>query len=238
MKHMVSNEILERSPLRVFERAIGGGLGQGHIGVVLSRRGVGKTGFMIGVAIDTLLQGKKVLHISTKEPVERVRGFYDQIFKNLADDLDLDQRTQRHLEMERNRHILVYNRKFFSLEKLENSVGFLRDAADFSPSLVIMDGTPRFEKTEQWEMEGLVRLATEWNAEIWTSSHMHREGQQINEDGIPEEVARFSNYLPVILLLEPTADRIRLRILRDRGREDIADLQMELDPNKMLLRWR
>jgi len=235
---MVRKEVLERNPLRVFERAIGGGLGRGNIGVVLSRRGVGKTGFMIGVALDTLLQGHKVLHISTKEPVERVREFYDLIFKNLADDLDLDQRSQRHLEMERNRHILVYNRKFFSLEKLENSVGFLRDAAGFSPSLVIMDGTPRFEKTEQWEMEGLARLAAQWGVEVWTSSHMHREGQRINEDGIPEEVARFNSWLSVILKLEPTADRIRLRILRDRGREDIADLQMELDPNKMLLRWR
>ena len=117
---MPGKEVMERSPLRVFERAIDGGLGRGNIGIVLSRPGVGKTGFLIGMALDALLQGRQVLHISTKETVERVRDFYDQIFQSLADDLDLDNRPQRHLEMERNRHILVYNRKLFSLEKLEN----------------------------------------------------------------------------------------------------------------------
>ena len=235
---MPGKEVMERSPLRVFERAIDGGLGRGNIGIVLSRPGVGKTGFLIGMALDALLQGRQVLHISTKETVERVRDFYDQIFKSLADDLDLDNRPQRHLEMERNRHILVYNRKLFSLEKLENSVAFLQDAAGFTPSLVIMDGTPRFEKTEEWEMDGITRLAAEWDAEIWASSHMHREGQKVGADGIPMDVARFNRWLDIVLYLEPTADRIRLRILRDRGRQDIADLQMELDPRTLLLRWR
>lgn len=235
---MPGKDVTERSPLRVFERAIGGGLGRGNIGVVLSRPGVGKTGFLVGLALDALLQGHKVLHISTKEPVERLREFYDQIFRNLADDLELDNRVQRHLEMERHRHILVYNRKLFSLEKLQDSVAFLRDAAHFTPSLVIMDGTPRFEKSEAWEIEGLAGLAKKWDTEIWTSSHMHREDQEINAVGIPVDVARYEQWLPIILKLEPTADHIRLRILRDRGRTDIADLQMELDPATMLLRWR
>ncbi len=236
--NMSGKDVMERSPMRVFERAIGGGLGRGNIGVVLSRPGVGKTGFLVGTALDALLQGRKVLHISTKEPVERLRDFYDQIFKNLADDLGLDNRVQRHLAMERNRHILVYNRKLFSLDKLQKSVAFLREAADFFPSLVIMDGTPRFEKTEEWEMEGVANLAREWDAEIWTSSHMHREGQQIDASGIPVEVARFQKWLAVILKLDPTADHIRLRILWDRGRPDVADLRMELDPGTLLLRWR
>ena len=68
---MSGKEVMERSPLRVFERAIDGGLGRGNIGIVLSRPGVGKTGFLIGMALDALLQGRQVLHISTKETVER-----------------------------------------------------------------------------------------------------------------------------------------------------------------------
>jgi len=235
---MSGKDLCERSPLRVFERAIGGGLGPGNIGVVLSRHGVGKTGFLIGLALDSLLRGRKVLHISTKESVERLRAFYDQIFHNLAEDLQLENRGQHHLDMERHRHILVYNRKFFSLEKLENSVAFLCDAAGFSPDLVIMDGTPRFEKTERWEMEGVRRLAGEWDAEVWTSSNIHREGQEINPDGIPVDVARHLELLDVILYLEPKGRRTRVRLLRDRGRTDLADLQLELETATLLLRWR
>ena len=235
---MTPKDVLERSPVRVFERAIEGGLGRGRLGVVLSRHGVGKTAFLTGLALDALLRGRKVLHISTQESVERLRRFYDQLFQALAEQLQLADRAVRQLEMERNRHILVYNRKLFSLEKLEQSVGFLRQAAHFEPSLVIMDGTPRFEQTEEWEMEGVARLARSWDAEIWTSSLTHREGQECDARGVPLTVARFDAWLAVIVLLESRGERVRVRILKDHDRAEVADLRLELDPATMLLRWQ
>jgi hypothetical protein len=235
---MTKNDMRERHPLRVLERAIGGGLGRGNIGVVLSRHGVGKTGFMIGLAIDTLLQGRKVLHISTKESVERTREFYDLLFKHMAADLGLDDLARRHLEMERHRHILVYNRDTFSLAKLEQSVAFLQEAAGFIPSLVIMDGTPRFEKTEPWEMDGVRRLARQWDAEIWTSCNTHREGQEVDAQGVPLCVVRFLDWLSVIINLQPSAEHIRVRVVKDHDRSEPPELRMELDPTTLLLRWR
>ena len=124
------------------------------------------------------------------------------------------------------------------LEKLERSVGFLRGATGFVPSFVIMDGTPRFGKTEAWEMEGVQRLAREWEAEVWTSSHTHREGQRFDARGVPVEIARFDDFLSLIVSLEPTADHIRVRILKDRDRKELAELHLELDPRTLLIRWR
>jgi len=40
---MLLKELTERSPMRVFENSIHGGLGTGNIGVVVARHGVGKT---------------------------------------------------------------------------------------------------------------------------------------------------------------------------------------------------
>ena len=40
---MFLKKVHDRSPLRVFERSIHGGLGRGNLGVVLSRAGMGKT---------------------------------------------------------------------------------------------------------------------------------------------------------------------------------------------------
>lgn len=230
-------KILERSPARGFERAIQGGLGRGNVGVVLSRPGGGKTAFLIGLALDALLHGRKVLHISTQESVDRVRSFYDHIFHMLAAQLHLDRPHERLLAAERNRHILAYNRKLFSLEKLENSVSFLKESAGFVPSFVITDGTPRFGKTEQWEMDGVCRLAGEWGAEIWTASLTHREGQRVDERGVPVEVARFDASLSVIVNLVPTSDYIKVCIVKDHDRENIPDLHLELDPATLLLRW-
>jgi len=229
---------LKRSPVRVFERATQGGLGRGNIGVILSRPGIGKTAFLIGLALDALLQGRKVLHISTQETVERLTAFYEYIFQMLADSIGLEQRLKALLEVERNRHLLVYDRRLFSLEKLEQSVAFLKERAGFMPSFVVMDGTPRFGKTETWEMDGLRRLAREWDAELWTSSHTHREGQQFDARGVPLEIARFDEYLALILCLSSQADHVRVRIIKDHDNAEVADLHLELDPKTLLLRWR
>jgi len=235
---MVDKSMIERSPVRIFDRAIGGGVGSGNLGVVFSRTGGGKTGFLIGLAIDRLLQGKKVLYISTKESVEHINTFFDQIFHAMAEALDMAEVPRNQLRMERNRHILVYNRKLFSLEKLEESVAFLKDAAGFEPDMVVMDGTPRFESTEQWEMDGLRRLAAEWDAEIWTSSVAHREGMEYDGRGVPAPVAAFDADLAVIIHLEPESDHIKVRICKEHGSSEVAQVQMELDPRTLLLRWR
>ncbi len=235
---MVEKSMMDRSPVRIFERAIGGGLGDGKLGVVLSRRGVGKTGFLISLAVDQLLQGKKVLYISTKESVEHITNFFDQIFHAMAASLELDQIPQKQLRMERNRYIHVYNRDLFSLEKLEQSVGFLKEAAGFVPDMVILDGTPRFESTEEWEIQGVKKLAAEWGAEVWTSSNIHREGQETDDRGVPHSVARFDSELGVIINLEPDSDNVKVRILKEHGSTEPAQVQIELDPRTLLLRWR
>jgi len=235
---MPEKSLIERSPVRIFDRAIGGGLGAGNIGVVLARNGVGKTGFLIGLAIDALLRERKVLYISTKESVEHITAFFEQIFHAMADELGMNEVPQRQLLMERGRHILCYNRDFFSLEKLEQSVAFLKDTTGFSPDMVIMDGTPRFEKTEQWEIDGIRKLAAGWQAEIWTSANLHREGQQLDARGVPTEVTRFDGDVAVIVQLCPESDHIKVKITKDHQNETAAHVQMELDPRTLLLRWR
>ena len=235
---MVEKSMIERSPVRIFERAIGGGLGEGKMGVVLSRRGVGKTGFLIGLAVDQLLQGRKVLYISTKESVEHINNFFDQIFHAMAEALDMDQVPQKLLRMERNRYIHVYNRKTFSVEKLQQSVEFLKEAAGFEPDMVIMDGTPRFEKSEEWEIQGIIKLAAEWGAELWTSSNTHREGQEMDDRGVPASVSQFDDHLSVIINLEPDSDHVKVKILKEHGSTELPQVQMELDPKTLLLRWR
>lgn len=235
---MPEKTMIERSPVRVFDRAIGGGLGAGNIGVVLSRNGGGKTGFLIGLAIDKLLQGKRVLYISTKESVEHVNDFFDQIFHAMATSLAMDEVPQRQLQMERNRHILVYNRKSFSVEKLESSVGFLTETTGFRPDMVIMDGTPRFESTEQWEIDVIRKLARQWNAEIWTSGLLHREGQQLDQRGIPLESARYDDDLGVVVRRATENGRIHLKVLKEHASAEPAQVRMELDPATLLLRWQ
>ena len=140
--------------------------------------------------------------------------------------------------MERNRQILVYNPASFTLEKLEQSVAFLKDATGFSPDMVILDGTPRFQNSEEWEIQGVKKLAAEWNAEVWTSSNTHREGQESDERGVPAAVAQFEKFLSVMVQLCPEGDHIKVHVVKEHENEEIAQVSLELDPATMLLRWR
>ncbi len=234
---MPENKMIQKSPVRIFERAIGGGLGAGNFGVILSRPGVGKTAFLIGLAIDQLLQRKKVLYISTKESVEHVNDFFDHIFHAMAAAQDMAEVPRMQLRMERNRHILAYNADFFTLEKLEQSLAFLKDATGFEPDMMILDGTPRFKTTEQWEIDGVRKLAADNKAEIWTSANIHREGQEADDRGVPAEVSRFDKDLDVIVHLCPESDHIRVKVTKEHDSQDVAQVRMELDPATMLLRW-
>ena len=53
---MYRKEVNERSPLRLLEKSIHGGLGPGNLGVVLARAGVGKTAFLVQLGLDDLLR--------------------------------------------------------------------------------------------------------------------------------------------------------------------------------------
>src|SRR5436190_7396471 len=84
-------ELSHRSPLRLFERSVHGGLGRGNIGVVASRTGVGKTAFLTCLALDDLLRDRRVLHVTTSHTVDHVRAFYDEMFADLAREAHLEE---------------------------------------------------------------------------------------------------------------------------------------------------
>ncbi|NIP72782.1 MAG: hypothetical protein GWO16_06975, partial [Gammaproteobacteria bacterium] len=58
-------------------------------GVVVARTGIGKTAFLVGIALDQLLRGQRVLHVSMGHSVEKVCAYYDEIYADLAHDQEL-----------------------------------------------------------------------------------------------------------------------------------------------------
>ena len=69
---MVKSELIKRSPLRVFEKSINGGLGKGNLGVLASRKGVGKTACLVHIATDQLFNDKHVIHVSFSSRVDHI----------------------------------------------------------------------------------------------------------------------------------------------------------------------
>ena len=74
---MIRKFLNARSPMRLMEKGLHGGLGIGNVGLLLAGHGVGKTSFLVGVALDELLRGGSVLHVSLDQTVAHVRAYYD-----------------------------------------------------------------------------------------------------------------------------------------------------------------
>src|SRR5579884_480756 len=149
---MHSKELNERNPLRLFEHSIHGGLGSGNIGVVVARHGIGKTPFLVGIALDEAMRRRKVLHVSLDKTVDHLREFYDEIFIDLAESAHLEDLSTERMEMERNRIIHTYAGKSFTIHKLRHSVKFLQEYVHFDPECLILEGFD-FEKAEPADIE-------------------------------------------------------------------------------------
>jgi len=231
---MYTKEINERSPMRVFERSIHGGLGKGNLGVVMSRAGVGKTAFLIGVALDDLMRGRKVLHVSCGDSVDHVREFYDEIFTELKNTTHMVDAQQTHLVVERSRMIHTYRGVEFSADRLEHETVFYKDHAGFQPEVVVVDGFD-FEKAEETELASLKEYAKRHNIELWLSALTHREEPVTHSSGIPNPVARFNAWVSAMVVLEPQERAVVIRLLKDHDNPDVKDLHMKLDPRTLLV---
>ena len=235
---MYVKEVNKRSPLRILERSTHGGLGAGNVGVVLSRAGVGKTAFLVGVALDDLMRDRKVLHLTVDKSLDKVREFYDELFHDLAESVDLENRNGTHLAIERNRMIQAYTHSCFELGKVRNGVELAKEHMGFVPDAIVVDGYPDFEKATAEQVSDLCAIAKELGCEMWLTGIKHREGEELDERGVPTSVAQHNGHLSIIVELEPTADHVRLNLLKDHDSTELANLHIELDPKTLLLKWQ
>lgn len=219
-----------RSPLRLLEKGLQGGLGPGNIGIVLAGHGVGKGSVLIGVALDELLRSGNVLHVSLVDTVSHVRAHYDTVFEDLAATTRLEDEQNVHAEIERHRSIRVYPPDAFTASKLREAVK-LESEAGQRPSLVIIEGA-EFDSAQREDFEDFKALAEELASEIWLSAQCQDERPVT----IPEPIARLDDLVSVILALEPGEDAVALRALKDHENSDVSELHVALDPRTLLLK--
>jgi archaellum biogenesis ATPase FlaH len=242
---MYRKEVNEKSPMRVFEKSMHGGLGAGNVGVVISRPGVGKTALLVQVALDDLMRGKRVLHISHETAVDHVRAYYDELFHDLANDYQLDQPDRVRLDVERNRLLCSHLEKVqdnppslrggrSSIDRIEQTVRFATDTVSFQPDIVIVEGFDFAHATTE-AVDALGELAKEVGAELWLSA---RTDEYVDAGGsgpesTPAPLRRFFDHVAVIVLLRPEEDSVRLELLKEHDNPDVSELSLRLEPTTM-----
>ena len=257
---MDRTEMYKQSPLRILERARTGsatkeagsdghshGLGRGNLGVVMARAGVGKTAFLVHIALDSLLRERKVLHVSLDAPVDHVHSWYEAVFNDLARAANLQDLASTSELVHKNRIIQAYTlhghgagQSAFSTEKLRSSIDLLAQHAGFVPDVLIIDAFD-WTRTTDKEIDQLVGLARDRNIELWMTAltHRHQIGQDA-PDRVPPPCDRFVRQLHLVLFLQPVDSHLSVRLLKDACRPegatgDGADTHLILYPDTMRL---
>jgi hypothetical protein len=226
---MYQKFLTARSPVRVLEKGLQGGLGRGNLGLVLAGHGIGKTSFLVGVALDELLRGGHVLHVAIDQTVAHTRAHYDTLFGEMASNARLDDAPAVHADVDRRRSIRAVSSGSFSSAKLREAVKIQQETGS-APVLVILENfdAARASKDELADMKA---LAEEIGAEIWLS--VACPGEKV--DGLPGALANARERFGVILALEPEGKSVALRALKDHENPDVSALRVALDPRTLLL---
>ena len=218
-----------RSPLRLLEKGLHGGLGRGNLGLVLSAPGVGKTSFLVGVALDDLLRGEPVLHVSLDHTVSHVRDYYDTVFEDLAQSTHLEDVNSVRADIDRLRRIRAYPPADFNAERLFEALE-LENQVGGKVALVMIDGLNPATRTPD-DLNAIARVAKEKEVEVWMSAP-HTEG---DDAALPASLAHAESLFSVILTLEANGKEVALRARKDHENPDVSALHVGLDPKTLLL---
>ena len=153
-ERMMQPELIERSPMRAVAASIRGGLEPGQVGAVLASAGVGKSAFMVQVALHSLLKGSPVLHVSLTDNQARVRSFYDEILAEVGQSVPAEELSRAQVSVERSRVIHSCLGREFGAADLRALMATLAEVMDFRPTLVMVDGLTadnlEIESLRQW----------------------------------------------------------------------------------------
>jgi len=218
-----------RSPLRLLEKGLHGGLGRGNLGLVLAGAGVGKTSFLVGVALDDLLRSQPVLHVSLDHTVSHVRDYYDTVFEDLVATTHLENASVVRAEADRLRRIRAYPAAEFEATRLREAID-LENEIGGKLALVVIDGLDPAARTPA-EIQALRDVAKEKETEVWMSAPLPAE----HSEGLPKSLGPVEPLFSVILVLEPHATEVALRALKDHDSTDVSALHVGLDPRTLLL---
>jgi RecA-superfamily ATPases implicated in signal transduction len=224
---MVKQDLIERSPVRNFEKSLGGGVKAGEIGIIASKKGLGKTSILVQLGIDKLLQGSPVVHVSFNQQADHVMTWYEDIFNELAKKKNLDKAADVKADLISKRIVLNFNQDTVKTAQLIKTIKALTEGGS-KPEAVIIDGFD-FNKAIPESMNQMKAFAKEANITIWYSANF-----ETTDKGLPASLKAFEQDLDVVLYLDPKPDCIQIKVLKEHAKSDYTT-DLKLDVKTLLI---
>jgi hypothetical protein len=227
---MLKNDLILRNPMRILNQAVGTNLPPGGFGAVLARAGVGKTAFLVQLALDSLIDGRKVLHISLNDPVQKVSLWYREVLGAAAARQSVREVAPLWESIQPNLFIMTFRVEGFSVPKLEERVTDLTAQGIFAPEIVLVDGLPFEDAASASMLEEFKGLAARLGLRAWFAVRTHRH-EAPAENGLPRQIQPVSGLFDILLQLMPEGANVQVQGLKGAG-----ELPLALDPATMLVR--
>ena len=232
---MLKEELIMKNPLRILKPGPGDGVPDHRLGLIMARAGVGKTAILVQIAMDCLLRGYKVLHVSIGEGLEKTKIWYDDVFKYLTAGQKHEEIAAIGEEIVRNRMIMTFKESSFSRPKLEERVNDLIYQNIFRPDCIVVDGFD-FTKADREALQDVKELMIAMDQHAWFSAVCHREDIRVSETGVPAPCHDVDDLFDTVIVLQPGKTGMKLNIVKDCPGCGEVGRVLNLDPATMMVR--
>jgi hypothetical protein len=204
------------TPVVLLREAIDGHPKDGRVGLIAATAGTGKSALLVHVALDVLLGGGRVLHVALRETVDHARAHYDHVLRAMAPDWGVVDRADTLLAVERNRMIHSHLDGHFDADGVVRHLDMLRDAAQFKPTMIVIDGFDAAGLNQH--LPAIAAMAGAREVPIWVTCR--------------GEADEAWSHVDIALQLQPEGRWLNLTKSTREGREV---LEIALNPKTMLV---
>lgn len=222
---MVKQDLYNKSPVRLFDAATEGGLKEGGLGLVTSKKGLGKTSVLVQFGMDTLLKDEQLVHVTFDLHSSNVISWYDGIFAEIAKK-SAGNSAELKADVVSKRTILNFSLDNFSVTKVVNTLKAL-SAAGIAVKGVVMDGID-FTKVSEDDVKAVADYAQSEKVTVWTSATS--EGAKL-ADVVP---ANLEKYFDVVINLAQTGSNVAVDVLKLGDKKDVES-GLKLDSKTLLI---
>lgn len=230
---MQKEDLIRNNPLRILNPLSAESLPDHRMGLVMARAGLGKTAILVQIAMDSLLRGQKVLHVSVGEDLDKAKAWYDDMFNYISEGSQLENTAEVEHELMRNRMIMTFKESAFSRPKLEERLNDLVFQNIFRPDIVVVDGYD-FTEAEYDSIMDLKEMMAAMNVQVWFSALRHRDDERLSAAGVPAPCHEIDGLFDTVIILQPQQDAILLDIVKDEY-DSAAGKVLNLDPSTMMV---
>jgi KaiC/GvpD/RAD55 family RecA-like ATPase len=226
--------MIQRSPIRIFEQSIHGGLKAGEIGIIASQAGIGKTSVLVQLALDKLLQEKKVIHVSFTQDTHYVPLWYEDIFNEFINKKNLENAQEIKNNLTKNRVLMNFSQDGVTKGQIIKSLRAMIIDGGFKADSIIIDGFD-FSRIDKESIAGVKTFAVELGISIWFSCSVPDDGNQYGKDKIPSVISDYTGDVDVVIVMQSKPDYVELSISKDRDSLISKNIAMKLDPKTLLV---